>query len=103
VQGSFVYQSESTSQLAPVATQYIGVQPAYGVTDLMAGFSKGNFSAELFVGNAFDKRATIYRYGECTQFVGSTTLFPGVPICALKPLANINTPRTIGVRFGQRF
>jgi outer membrane receptor protein involved in Fe transport len=103
VQGAVSYQSETNPALAPVATQYLGVQPAYAITDVLGGVSKGNFTAELFVSNAFDKRAQTYRYAECTQFVGSTSLFPGVPICALKPLANINTPRTLGLRFGQRF
>ena len=59
---------------------------------------KGNFSAELFVDNLLDKRAEVYRFVECTIFGGS-----GTPICGLKPLANINTPRMIGLRFGQRF
>jgi len=103
LQADFVYQSESRSQLTPAANALIGSQPAYGIFDLAGGFSRGNFSAELFVDNLFDKRAEVYRFAECTIFGVSTGFFPGKPICALKPLANINTPRMFGLRFGQRF
>jgi iron complex outermembrane recepter protein len=103
LQGSFVYQAASSSQLAPAANAVIGTQPAYGLADFLGGFSKGNFTAELFVENAFDKRAELYRFAECTIFGVATGLYPGVPICAGKPLANIVEPRTIGLRFGQRF
>jgi iron complex outermembrane receptor protein len=98
LQGDFVYQSLSNSDLSPAANALIGTQPAYGIFDVTAGLTRGGFNAELFVNNLFDKRAELYRFAECTIF-GSG----GTPICALKPLANINTPRMIGVRFGQRF
>jgi len=103
VQGAYVYQSSSTPALAPVWSSYLGNQPAYGIANVLGGFSKGSFSAELFVDNLFDKRVELYRFAECTVFVPLNSLFPGVPICASKPLANINTPRTIGLRFGQKF
>jgi iron complex outermembrane receptor protein len=103
VQGSYVYQSSSNSQLAPTWNAAVGTQPAYGLAALQAGIAKGNFTAELFADNAFDKRAEVYRFSECTIFGTSTSLYAGQPICATKPLANIATPRTIGVRFGQRF
>ena len=80
----------------------IGNQPAYGIADLLFGLNKGNFAAELYVDNAFDKRAQLYRFVECTMFLPGSAP-PGTPICGLKPFANINTPRTIGVRFGQNF
>jgi iron complex outermembrane receptor protein len=103
LQGAYVYQGSSNSQLAPAANALIGTQPAYGIFDFAGGVGKGNFSAELFVDNVFDKRVELYRFAECTIFGGSTGLFPGVPICGTKPLANINTPRMVGLRFGQRF
>ena len=68
----------------------------FEVVDL-AGIAKGNFTLEIFANNALDKRAETYRFAECTvQLAGN-------PVCGLKPLAIINTPRTIGIRFGQRF
>jgi outer membrane receptor protein involved in Fe transport len=103
LQGAYVYQGSSNSQLAPAADALIGTQPAYGIFDFAGGVGKGNFSAELFVDNVFDKRVELYRFAECTIFGTSTGLFPGVPICGTKPLANINAPRMVGLRFGQRF
>jgi len=103
LQGAYVYQGSSRSQLSPAANALIGTQPAYGIFDFAGGLSKGNFSAELFVDNVFDKRAELFRFAECTIIGGSTGLFPGVSICGQKPLANINTPRMFGLRFGQRF
>jgi iron complex outermembrane receptor protein len=103
LQGAYVYQSSSNSQLSPAANALIGTQSAYGLFDFAGGLTKGSFSAELFVDNVFDKRAEVFRFAECTIFGGSTGFFPGTPICALKPLANINTPRMFGLRFGQRF
>jgi len=101
IQGAFVYQSESTPALAPAWSAALGNQPAYGIADVLAGFNKGNFAAEVFVDNLFDKRIALYRFAECTMFLPGSS--PAVPICALKPLANINTPRMIGLRFGQSF
>ncbi len=103
VQGSFAYQSSSNSQLAPAANALIGTQSAYGLADFLGGIRMGNFTAELFVQNAFDKRVELFRFAECTIFGGTTGFYPGVPICGQKPLASIVTPRTIGLRFGQRF
>ena len=98
LQGAYVYQSSSNSDLSPAANALIGRQPAYGIFDVTAGLTRGKFNAELFVDNLFDKRVELYRFAECTIF-GSG----GTPICGLKPLANINTPRMIGLRFGERF
>ncbi|HET7756515.1 MAG TPA: TonB-dependent receptor [Steroidobacteraceae bacterium] len=97
VQGAFSYQGATRSELVPFDDSLVGDQPAYGVLDVLAGFAKGNFTAEIFADNALDKRAEVYRFAECTiQLAGN-------PVCGLKPLAVINTPRTIGIRFGQRF
>ena len=98
LQGAYVYQSSSHSDLSPAANTLIGRQPAYGIFDVTAGLTRGKFNAELFVDNLFDKRVELYRFAECTIFGGG-----GTPICGLKPLANINTPRMIGLRFGERF
>src|SRR5882672_1790741 len=100
IQGAFVYQSDSTPALAPAWSAALGNQPAYGIADVLAGFNKGNFAAEVFVDNLFDKRIALYRFAECTMFLPGSSRAP--PICALQPLANVNTPRMIGWRFGQR-
>lgn len=97
VQGAFDYQTATNSELVPFDNSLVGIQPAYGVLDVQAGIAKGNFTAEIFANNALDKRADVYRFAECTIQLAGTA------ICGQKPLAVINTPRTIGIRFGQRF
>ena len=106
VQGAFVYQTQSTSALAPAWADLLGEQPAYGLADFLAGVARGNISLELFVNNAFDRRAQLYRYSECPTFspalTGDTTTL-GTPLCGLHPRVGVNTPRTFGLRFSQRF
>ena len=97
VQASYTYQSEVTSRLSPFENSLIGSVPAYGLLDVLGGIAKGNFTAEVFATNVLDKRAETNRFAECTiQIAGSV-------VCGDKPLAVITTPRTIGIRFGQRF
>jgi iron complex outermembrane recepter protein len=97
VQGDLAYQTATRAELLPFDNSLVGDQSAYGVLDVLAGIAKGNFTLEIFANNALDKRADTYRFAECTvQLAGN-------PVCGLKPLAIINTPRTVGIRFGQRF
>jgi len=97
VQGAYAYQSATNSELVPYNNSLIGETTAYGSLDVLAGLQRGNFAAEIFSDNVTDKRAEIYRFSECTvQLAGN-------PVCGLKPLAVINQPRTIGIRFSQRF
>jgi outer membrane receptor protein involved in Fe transport len=106
VQGAFVYQSRSTSALAPEWARLLGDQPAYGIADFLAGVERNNISLELFVNNAFDRRAQLYRYSECPTFspvlTGDTATL-GTPLCGLHPHVGVNAPRTFGLRFSQRF
>ncbi len=97
VQGAFDYQSSTRSELVPYDNLLVGTQPAYGLLDVLAGVARGNFTAEIFANNVLDRRAEVYRFAECTIQLG------GTPICGQKPLAVIGTPRTVGIRFGQRF
>ena len=70
----------------------LGDQEAYATLDLLAGVKKDATSVEVFVTNATDKQADLYRYSECKPTTCGATTYIGV-----------NRPRTIGVRFGQRF
>lgn len=98
VQGSVVYQDKSWSDLHAVERGILGQMPAYTLTDLSAGAAKGNLTVELFVKNLFDERANLTRYAECTIATSK-----GVPICGASPYIVPQTPRTIGVKFGQKF
>jgi iron complex outermembrane receptor protein len=108
VQAALEYVSTETQELPPAWASLIGNTPAYTLTDLTGGIAKGNFTAELFVNNVFDKEAQFDRYSECpvyspiNGFQGTSTTL-GSPLCGARPHVGVATPRTIGIQFGQRF
>ena len=71
----------------------LGQLPAYTLADLTFGVARNRFTAELFANNIFDSRGNLTRYSECT--IGSCG-----PIAVYQV---VTKPRTIGIRFGQRF
>jgi outer membrane receptor protein involved in Fe transport len=93
LQASAVHVGERTSDLRPVAAQALGDEPAYTVADLSGGIEMHGIHYELYVNNAFDTRAVLDRYAECD-----------VVNCGVIAKYNVpNQPRTIGVKFGQKF
>ena len=103
VQGGVVYQSSSWPDLRVIATNPVtgtlvpirgalGLQRAFATADFTAGVETDAWSLELSVLNAFDQRADLYRYAECAT-----------QVCGAEPYIATNTPRTIGLRFGQKF
>ncbi|MDR3506974.1 MAG: TonB-dependent receptor [Caulobacteraceae bacterium] len=104
LQGSVVAQTSSWSDLltqapipptpsiyAPVRSA-LGKQQGYATADFSGGVERDNWSLELSILNAFDTRAQMYRYAECT-----------IQICGQEPYIVPNRPRTISIRFGQKF
>ena len=63
--------------------------PSYSLVNVHTGLKWGDFSLELFVKNATDKRA----------FVGDEGFYPGFPPWTVV----VNQPRTVGLSFNQRF
>jgi iron complex outermembrane receptor protein len=90
-QASFVYQAESRSALVAFDEGVIGRNRPYGLADFSVGAGNGSWTVELFVKNAFDKRADLTRFAQCRE-----------EMCT-KPYIVTNRPRTIGVKFGQKF
>jgi iron complex outermembrane recepter protein len=93
VEGNYVYQSAIWPDMRLYERSLLGQQGAFGIANFFFGADKNNLSLELLVKNAFDKRASIYRYSECVQAV-----------CA--PIAVYNViapPRLIGLQLGQKF
>jgi len=90
-QAAFVHQSESRAALTTFDEAILGNNRAYSLADFSFGFGKDSWTAELFVNNAFDKRADITRFSQCRE-----------EMCT-KPYIVTNRPRTIGLKFGQRF
>jgi iron complex outermembrane receptor protein len=93
VQGSAQYVGQRTADLRVLAAQQLGTEPAYAVVDFAAGMSFKNMTAEVYVTNVFDRLATIDKYAECDALTCGPINVYTVP----------NQPRTIGLRFGQRF
>jgi len=65
-------------------------QDAYNLVNLSFGLGKDNWSANLFIDNATDERAEI------------TRAYAGYP-SEKDSYLDTNRPRTIGIRFGQKF
>jgi outer membrane receptor protein involved in Fe transport len=92
VQGSAVFNGRSAAALSIVDRTILGMQPAYWTFDLSAGFDWDNLSVEIFAKNAFDARGQNYRYAECATAT-----------CGVEPYVGVITPRTVGLRIGQKF
>jgi outer membrane receptor protein involved in Fe transport len=92
LQGSVVYTGSSRAALLEADRRFLTDLPSSTTVDLSTGVDKNSFAFEVFVNNATDERVEIYRYVECpTQ------------TCGPQPYVVTNKPRTIGVKFGQKF
>jgi iron complex outermembrane recepter protein len=90
-QAAYVYQSKTSPQLQADIDQILGMMPAYGILDLSAGAAIDNFNIELYCANAGDKRAQLSRFANTNPLADNQVyILPA-------------TPRTIGIKFSQRF
>jgi outer membrane receptor protein involved in Fe transport len=93
LQGSAVYVGPRWADLRIIARDAMGEMPSYAIADFSAGLEKNGLTAELYIDNAFDERAVLARYAECD-----------VTKCGVIAKYDLpNQPRTIGLRFGQKF
>ncbi|MFZ4111162.1 MAG: TonB-dependent receptor, partial [Polymorphobacter sp.] len=70
----------------------LGRMPAYTVADFAIGLRRDNWTAELYLNNALDERGNLNRFSQCS---------PGT--CGAITYQIVNQPRTLGIKFGQRF
>jgi iron complex outermembrane receptor protein len=90
-QAAYVYQSKTAPQLQADIDQILGMMPAYGILDLAAGVHINNFQVEMYCQNAGDKRAQLSRFANTNPLNDNQVyILPA-------------TPRTIGIKFAQRF
>ena len=68
LQAAWVYQGSAWSDLRTAERELLGKQPAYSIVDFAAGIDNDSWGLELFVKNAFDERAEIARFAECSTF-----------------------------------
>jgi iron complex outermembrane recepter protein len=91
VQASGMYQTSTTPLLRLIDQQTIGEMPAYSLFDASGGVLKNGLELELVLSNVFDKRAQLTRFVECA----TTT--------CNQPYIIPTQPRTIAIKFGQKF
>jgi iron complex outermembrane receptor protein len=106
VQGTVSYQGSAPATLIPSERRFLVDQRSYAIADLSAGLQGDGWTVGLFVNNLFDKRADIYRFAQCPIFkpgTGDTTPFSATLLCGGRTYIQTNLPRTIGVKFGQKF
>lgn len=102
LQGAVVHVGERTSDLRLYERGILGKLPAYTTADFSAGIAKNSWSLDLFISNAFDERAAISRFTQCAESVcGASGVVPEYPNGQIYTV--INQPRTIGLRFSQKF
>ena len=78
--------------LREAETALLGTLGAYTTADVSVGWSKDNWSIDLFLKNAFDERAEMSRFAQCAALT-----------CGNQPYTVIAQPRTFGIRFSQSF
>jgi outer membrane receptor protein involved in Fe transport len=90
-QAAFVYQSSEWDDLRIAQREAVGQLPAFGSLDLSFGLAKDKMTADFFVDNVFDRRGQLYRFTQC----GSCSIVANYVVPT--------QPRTVGLRFGQKF
>jgi outer membrane receptor protein involved in Fe transport len=91
-QVSTTFQSRVRSNLRLDENQVLGDEPAYGLIDLVGGATLNNqTTVQLVVTNVADKRASLSRFAAISpQYDNQTYIIP-------------EQPRTIAIKFGQKF
>ena len=92
VQGAMVTQSSSWADLRLIERSILGKQDGWSSFDFTAGVQSDAWSAEFYVQNLTDERASLTRYTQCPETVCGGAVYT-VP----------NQPRTIGLRLGRTF
>ncbi|GAC1300763.1 MAG: TonB-dependent receptor [Steroidobacteraceae bacterium] len=90
-QVSWVYQSQSAPTLKIDQARTLGVQPAYGLVDLMGGAQLDKTTIQLIVTNVADRRAQLSRFAQTN------------PDNENQPYVIPAQPRTYAIQFGQKF
>ncbi len=91
VQAAYVYQTASSPLLYPVFNEHLGTMPGYGLLNLSAGVERNGMQLQLFLSNALDALGQLTRFAQCT------------PTTCTQPYVIPVQPRTVELRFGQKF
>jgi iron complex outermembrane recepter protein len=86
-----VYQTQTAPSLLNYQAAAVGMQPAYALFDASMEITKDNAKIGLVITNLLDRRAQLSRFTETNPAVDPQVYF--IPA----------QPRTIAIRFGQKF
>jgi iron complex outermembrane receptor protein len=93
MQGVLTFVSHRSPDLRVLQSDILGQMGGYALFDFAFGVDRGNYGIELFVNNAFDRRAVLDSFAQCDAAV-----------CGLANKYLLPTqPRLIGLKFNQRF
>jgi iron complex outermembrane recepter protein len=92
VQGAALYQTSATQDLNESDNALLGNTKGFISFDFSAGIRKDNWTFDLFLNNAFDRR------GELTR-----NTFCSISLCSDSARTFTIRPQFFGARFGQRF
>ena len=92
LQGAFAYSGSAASRLELASNAIIGDLDATSTFDFSAGVRKDSYSLELFVQNATNEDGSLYKTAQCAESV-----------CGVQPYGVRPRPRTIGLKFSQKF
>ena len=93
VQGALAHSGKAASRLNIADNATVGGIEANTTLDLSTGIEKGSYAIELFISNVTNEDAALYKTAECTDQVCG-----GVQSYGVRP-----RPRTIGIKFNQKF
>ncbi len=91
MQAAGFYVGDRWADLRLIEREILGRMEAYQSADLSAGLTGDVWSMEVFMTNAFDERGETNRSAACAEQVCS------------RVYVNTIQPRTLGIKFGQKF
>jgi len=91
-QVALTHQGSNTYSLESGPNALVGDTPSFTAMDLSGGFSRGNWSVEGYVNNLFDKRGILGYISQCA----TDNCYGSARAYGIKP-------RSIGIKFGQKF
>ncbi len=92
VQGAALYQTGATQDLNVADNALLGNTPGFISFDFSAGVKKNNWTFDVFIQNAFDKRGLL-----------TTNTFCSIAFCSGSSRSFPIRPQFFGIKVGQRF
>ncbi len=92
LQGAYAYTGSRSSSLDLADNAITGDIPSSSTLDLSAGIRNDKYAVDLFVQNATDEDAVVYKTSNCATNV-----------CGYQTYGVRHRPRTIGIKFSQDF